>query len=250
MSSSSTHALLPSSSVLLRFRPTGIDRGSAARGGLTCSLPHDRLARPPPGRATGPWPCQSRRPARRAPSTCRRPAAGRARRSPRPSAGPGCGRPRGSSARTASVQRRRRPARWSRRPARSAQASRASASSREQLRPSGPGPRATPGPRHRSSAGSTSWRTRDPGEARVGVVRVVPRRQAQAAGRPVRSGPRRGRAAGGAAAARPAGHAGERAGARSRGRARAGPSRPGRRGCGRAGRRLRRAARRRASSAA
>ena len=91
---------------------------------------------------------------------------------------------------------------------------------------------ATPPASTCSSSGNTSWRTRNPGEPGVGVVRVVPDRQpraAQAARVTVRRTPSSGRATAGSR--RPYRRSSVD---RTRGPARAARSRPGRRGCARA----------------
>ena len=205
---------------------------------------HTSRRRPtPPGRSTGPCPCQSVT-SRSSASTCsavRAPAATRPRER-QPGAAPGCGPP--PAARAVRRARARRP--WSpcrpqllvrgRRPA----VERVGVGA-QQLRRYAREPRRCPARAASSSSGSTSRRTRDPRVARGRRCAGRPR----PAQRPATRGAHRRRAAerraAGAGSGRATGgHPGQASAPRSRGPARAAPSRPGRRGCGRAAPRPRR----------
>ena len=234
----SVHARSPAEFVGAPAVPAHGDR--PAVGGLceaTCSLPHDLLADPPPGRATGPWPCQSLTSASSAvtwppPAAPARPAAAAFRRTCVRTAA-------GSSARTASSSPA--PPSTPVSPAtRSAQSSRASASSRSSpaLRARA---RATPGPEASLQRRQHVVRAPAPGRSADRRCAGPPRPSGQGAGRPVRLVAAERRATVGAA--RPDRRPCRRAsGRRNRGRDPAGPSRPGRRACARAGPPLRRAA--------
>ena len=210
------------------------------------SRPSRRCTRTPPGRWTGPWPCHSVTRASSA-ATCRCDSA-RRQRAQLPGPGvqhpgtlPRAGNPAESAARTSPAVGApgRGPAPVAGR------ASSSAAVSRPPAGRSAPGCPPPPGPSARTSAGSTSARTRArayAGSALCGSSHGVSPSAAQA----VRvSAPGRRPAAGAAAAPRPG--PGGRASrpalvGRRPGPARAAPSRPGRRGCGRAAPRPRRAA--------
>ena len=199
-----------------------------------------------PGRSTGPWPCQSVSSASQRLECARvltcpagAPAAMASRRQTRV-----------RTARGSAVERRRDRPRRRRRPG-----PRAAVASAQRVEVVGVLAQLVgacgPAPRRRPARGRARGRQRpragpDPGEGRVRVLRVVPEVEARARAQAARSGRRRHREEGTAVAA--AGRA--RIPARDRGPGAPGEaeqhlSRPGRRGCGRAGRPRRRGARRR-----